>query len=118
MEKGDISPLVEFEEYEQTNQLIQESVVGTLTATGVEIESFAPHFIDRVIGQTSTTHSNMRCGVSAEDIVDALENPISMDPICNMEDGDIRQRIYGANASVVISLRDKKLISANPTGGH
>ena len=118
VEKGDISPLVGFREYKQTGQLIQESVVGTRTPTGVQIESFAPHFIDRVIGQTSTSHAGMRCGAPVEYIVDALENPMSMDPIINMESGDIRQRIYGANASVVISLRDKRLISANPTGGH
>lgn len=118
VEKGDLSPLIGYKEYSQTDRLLKESVIGTVTPTGVKIESYATHFIDRVIGQTSTTHPGMRCGVSVEDIVDALVNPISKDPICNMENGDIRQRIYGATASVVISIRDKKLISANPTGGN
>ena len=114
--KGDISPLVGFEEYGQTNQLIQESVVGTLTATGVEIESFATHFIDRVIGQTSTAHSNMRCGVSVEDVVDALENPTKVGPIRTMEDGDVRQTFYGTKVTATISIRDKRLIQTNPRG--
>lgn len=117
VEKGDISPLVGFEEYGQTSQLIQENVVGTRTPTGVQIESFAPHFIDRVIGQTSTDHPGMRCGVSVEDVVEALENPIRVGPICNMEDGDVRQKFYGAKASVVISVRDMRIIQTNPKGG-
>ena len=116
--KGDISPLVGFKEYGLTSELIQESVVGTRTPTGVQIESFSTHFIDRVIGQTSTTHPGMRCGVPVEDIVDALENPIRMGSARTMEDGDIRQRIYGAKAAIVLSIRDKRLIQTNPVGGQ
>ena len=114
MEKGDISPLVGYKEYSQTDQLLKESVIGTVTPTGVKVESFATHFIDRVIGQTSTTHPGMRCGVPAEDVVDALENPVEDGPIWKMEDGDIRQNFVGTNVSVVVSVRDNRLISTNP----
>ena len=117
VEKGDISPLVGYKEYSQTDQLLKESVIGTVTPTGVKVESFATHFIDRVIGQTSTTHHGMRCGVPAEDVVDALENPLSVGPVRRMKDGDLRQKYYGANASVVVSIRDKKVIQTNPQGG-
>lgn len=116
VKKGDISPLVGFEEYGLTSELIQESVVGTRTPTGVQIESFAPHFIDRVIGQTSTDHPGMRCGVSVEDVVDALENPMRVGPVRKMEDGDVRQTFYGLNVTVTISVRDKRLIQTNPRG--
>jgi len=118
VEKGDISPLVGYKEYSQTDQLLRESVVGTVTPTGVKIESFATHFIDRVIGQTSTTHPGMRCGVAAEDVVDALKNPIEDGPIWRMEDGDIRQKFVGTSVSVLISVRDNRLISTNPKGGN
>ena len=117
VEKGDISPLVGFKEYKQTGQLIQESVVGTRTPTGIQIESFATHFIDRVIGQTSTDHPGMRCGVSVEDVVDTLENPVEDGPIWRMEDGDIRQKFLGRKVSVLVSVRDLKLIQTNPQGG-
>ena len=116
--KGDISPLVGFKEYGLTSELIQELVVGTRTPTGVQIGSFSTHFIDRVIGQTSTTHPGMRCGVPVEDVVDALENPVEDGPIWRMENGDIRQKFVGANVSVVISVRDNRLISTNPRGGN
>lgn len=117
VEKGDISPLIGYKEYSQTDQLLKESVLGTVTPTGVKIESYATHFIDRVIGQTSTDHPGMRCGVSVEDVVDALENPLKIGPIRRMEDGDVRQKFYGAKASVVISVRDMRIIQTNPKGG-
>ena len=68
-------PLVGFKQYEQTSADIQSRIVGTTTFTGVQIESFATHFIDRVIGQTSTPHPGMRRGVSIEDVLDALLHP-------------------------------------------
>ena len=108
--------MVGYKEYSQTDQLLRESVVGTVTPSGVKIESFATHFIDRVIGQTSTTHPGMRCGVAVEDVVDALENPVKVGPVRRMEDGDIRQTFYGARVTVTISIRDKCLIQTNPRG--
>ena len=116
IEKGDVSPLVGFAKYEQTSKLLQKEVVGVTTVTGVGIESFATHFIDRVIGQTSTAHSNMRCGVPVSDAIDALQNPLKVGPIRTTEDGDTRQMFFGAKAAVTVSLRDRRLIQTNPRG--
>lgn len=114
MEKGDISPLVGFDLYEEVSAEIRERLVGATTSTGITIESFTTHFVDRVIGQTSTPHKGMRCGVSIEDALDALLNPIKLDDIRLMDDGDIRQTLYGSKAAVTISVRDKRLIQTNP----
>lgn len=117
VEKGDISPLVGFERYEEVSAEIQKRIVGTTTSTGVTIESFATHFVDRVIGQTSTSHTGMRCGVSIEDVLDVLQNPVRVGATRVLKDGDIRQTLMGAKADVTISIRDKRLIQTNPNGG-
>ena len=116
VKKGDISPLVGFDRYEEVGAEIQKRIVGTTTSTGITIGSFANHFIDRIIGQTSTPHPGMRCGVSIEDALDALQNPKSVGVTRVLEDGDIRQTLAGAKADVTISIRDKRIIQTNPNG--
>ena len=114
VEKGDISPLVGFARYEEVSAEIRERLVGAVTSTGVPIESFATHFVDRVIGQTSTPHPGMRCGVPVDDVLDALTNPVRVGGIRMLDDGDMRQTYIGASAKVTISVRDKRLIQTNP----
>ena len=116
VEKGDISPLVGLEVYQQTAHEIQYRIVGQMTSTGVQIDGFATHFIDRIIGQTSTPHAGMRCGVSIDDALDALQNPVKVAAIRVMPDGDTRQTFIGAKANVAISVRDRRLIQTNPNG--
>lgn len=118
VEKGDISPLVGFKEYDRINGEIQMTLIGETTATGISIESFATHFIDRVIGQTATAYEGMRCGVALTDVKDALKNPINKKPVRQMPDGDIRQTLCGEKVSVTFSIRDKRLIQVNPRRGR
>lgn len=115
VEKTDISPLVGFEEYERVSKEIQSKIVGLATQNGITVESFATHFIDRVIGQTSTPHAGMRCGVSIEDVIDTLRNPQEYKEIRHLPDGDIRQTLEGRKADVTVSIRDKRLIQTNPS---
>lgn len=115
VDKHDISPLVGFERYEEVSAEIQSRIVGVTTANGVKIESFATHFVDRVIGQTSTPHDDMRCGVSIESVLDAITNPIRIKDKRVLDDGDIRQTFIGKTAKVTISIRDKRLIQTNPS---
>lgn len=117
VERQDISPLVGFAEYERVNRELLERVVGVTAGNGVTIESFTTHFIDRVIGQTSTPHKGMRTGVSIDDVLDALQNPIVYGRIRNFDDGDIRQTLTGGRADVTISIRDKRIIQTNPSKG-
>lgn len=113
VERGDISPLVGFDQYEEVNRELLERVVGVTAPNGVTIESFATHFIDRVIGQTSTPHPSMRCGVPIDDAVEAV---IYGFPSKKRElaDGDLRQTLTGNHAEVTLSVRDKRVIQINP----
>lgn len=117
IEKGDISPLIGFDIYEQIAKQINTEIVGQTAANGVTIESFTSHFVDRIIGQTSTSHKGMRLCVPVDDALDALLNPEDSDAIRYLSDGDVRQTIYGAKATVTMSIRDKRLIQTNPRGG-
>ncbi|ADU25681.1 phage minor capsid protein [Ethanoligenens harbinense] len=114
VKRGDVSPLVGFEQYTRTAKDADAQIVGVTTANGVKIESYTTHFIDRLIGQTSTPHTGMRTGVSIADAKDALVRPMQISNPYAAEDGDLRQQFFGENASVVISLRDKKVIQTNP----
>lgn len=115
VEKGDISALVGFEQYKKTAADVQARVVGQTTSDGVKIESYATHFIDRVIGQTAEAHEDMRQGVSIERVLDALQSEDTTTR--TMADGDIRRTYRGTTTNVTISVRDHRLIQANPRGG-
>lgn len=114
VDRGDISSLVGFGLYKQTSEEIARTIVGQTTSDGIKIESFAAHFIDRIIGQTSDPHEGMRQGVSVQDALDALLHPSRIRVEKPRADGDTRQVYYGANAAVTISTRDKRLIQTNP----
>lgn len=114
VDKGDIHPLVGFEQYQKSAAEVEQKIVGVTTSTGVTIESFATHFIDRIIGQTSTPHADMRCGVTVDAAMDALKNPVKLGSVRTLDNGDIRQTLYGKHATVTISIRDKRLIQTNP----
>ena len=114
VEKGDIHPLVGLAQYQKSAAEIEKKIVGVTTSTGVTIESFATHFVDRVIGQTSAPHADMRCGVTVDDALDALKYPVKLGNVRTLDNGDIRQTLYGQHATVTISIRDKRLIQTNP----
>lgn len=88
------------------------------TSTGITIENFATHFVDRVIGQTSTPHSGKRCGVSVDSVLDTLQNPRKIGAVRVSADGDVRQTLFGDKAVVTMSIRDKRLIQTNRKGGQ
>ena len=112
--KGDISPLVGFARYEEVAGDVKQTLVGVQTATGVTIEDFTSHFVDRIIGQTSTSHPGMRQGVSVEDALYTLSHPSKpvKERVC--ADGDIRQTLQSEKCTVTYSVRDHKLIQVNP----
>ncbi|MDD3231725.1 MAG: phage minor capsid protein [Oscillospiraceae bacterium] len=114
VEKGGIHSLVGFAQYKKSAAEIEQKIVGVTTSTGVTIESFATHFIDRIIGQTSTPHSDMRCGVTVDAALDTLKSPIKLGAVRTLDNGDIRQTLYGQHATVTLSIRDKRLIQTNP----
>lgn len=116
IEKGDISPLVGLRQYKVTAAAIDDCIVGEITSTGIQIEGYVSHFIDRVIGQSADSHPGKRRGVPVSDALDALLNPVSPPVTKTMADGDVRQTFTGKRAKVTISARDKILIQTNPWG--
>ena len=114
VEKQDIDTLTGFEQYLKSAYEISKKIVGQTTSEGIVIESFTTHFVDRTIGQCADPHKGMRQGTPVDYSLDALLNPIDISDIQRMPDGDIRKTYYGKNAYVTISIRDKKLIQANP----
>ena len=122
VKKGNVSPLTGFEFYEQKAKEIEETLVGISNSCGIVIDGIVPHFVDRVIGQTSTSHSNMRLGTELAHIVDALQNPLEVRAPFNVEtvrsDGtrfvDRRIIIIGHKCRLTFSLTDRVLIQANP----
>lgn len=117
IDRGDISPLVGFERYKEVSREIESTLFGITTKTGTTIESYATHFIDRVIGQTSTSHEGMRRGVNVSDVLDALKTPEKIGSVRYLDDGDVRQTMFGGQAVVTFSVRDKRLIQTNPRNG-
>lgn len=116
VEKGDINVLTGFEQYKKTAADIQTQVVGKTTADGVKIESYATHFIDRVIGQTAEPHEGMRQGVTLDRVLEALQSEETSTR--TMADGDIRRTYRGTDTNVTVSVRDNRLIQVNPRGGR
>lgn len=116
VEKGDIHALTGFKVYRQIVADVESKLVGETTCDGVVIKSYATHFIDRIIGQTSTSHPGMRLGVPVIDAYNAIKNPIRISSDYTVSGGDVRRIYYGEKAVVTISLRDKRLIQTNPRG--
>ena len=116
VEKGDISPLIGLDQYKRTAEDVKARVLGRTTADGVRIDDYATHFIDRVIGQTAEPHEGMREGTTIEAVNDALAHP-KQTTERTTPSGDVRRTYTGATANVTVSVRDKKLIQANPRGG-
>ena len=118
VDKGDIHALTGFGLYEKTASSVDKELVGITTSDGIIINSYTTHLIDRVIGQTSTSHEGMRLGTPINDVKDALQNPVRVGESKIVKDMDTRQKYYGERASVVISTRDNRIIQANPQKGE
>lgn len=87
-ENGDISSLVTFKTYNQTAYKITKDVVDTKTKDGIIITGFAPHVIDRIIGNYKSSNEKItkdsfavksgitgtRKGVKFKYIVDCLKH--------------------------------------------
>lgn len=118
VKEGDISPLVGFDLYKDDAKQIDKELVGLITTDGVVIKDYTMHFIDRVIGQTSTPHDKKRQGVPLSNLKEALTattSRIKPDYIVPMNKGDdVRRSYIGNNIKITLSVTDRKLIQTNP----
>ncbi len=113
IKKGDINVLTGFSVYTKIAKEVDEAIIGATTVDGVQIESYATHFIDRIIGQTSTSHEGMRLGVPVADVLDVLAHG-KVGNTTKWANGDIRRIYKNDKCSVVVSIRDNKIIQTNP----
>lgn len=95
---------------------MQERVVGRTTSDGVRVDSYTLHFIDRVMGKTAEPHEGTREATTIEAVNEALVKPEKITER-RMTDGDVRRTYRGGKANVTVSVRDHRLIQANPRGG-
>ena len=113
VEIGEIHVLIGFTVYKSVSQEVEDKVIGLKTFDGIPIESYATHFINRVIGQTSTQHEGMRQGVPIEDVIEAIKNggDVKMELSAR---GEKRMQYRGKKCSIVIGLENNRLIQVNP----
>lgn len=118
----EISPLVGFDLFEQNAQSLCEQLVGISNGCSIEVKGVTPHFVARVIGQTSTPHDGMRLGTKPDHIIDSLVHPVeTSDPyirktktINGKRIMDKRITITGKKCQVVFSLTEQVLVTAIP----
>ena len=112
VEIGEIHVLIGFTVYKSVSQEVEDKVIGLKTFDGIPIESYTIHFIDRVIGQTSTRHKGMRMGVKVSDVCGALKNgTVEKDYVIR---DDYRRQYIGESCSVAVSIIEQKIIQVNP----
>lgn len=120
VKKGDISPLVGYNQYKDVANEINQKLVGLETCDGVKIKSFTPHFVDRTIGQVADSHPNRRQGTPIEMSFEALKNGTPSKVYYRKfkrngnETTDARQTYISNRARVAISVSDGRLIQVNP----
>lgn len=117
VDKGDISPLIGFDLYEEKANEITKTLLGLQTPNGLTLKSFSTHFIDRIIGQTSTSHSKMRLATKIEDIRGCMLSPIEISKPYYVGN-DLRENYIGKSCSVTVSIDDMCYIQANPLRGE
>lgn len=122
VKKGDISPLVGFEQYTKIAEEANIKLIGKKAVNKYTINAYATHFIDRVIGQVSTSHEGKRLGVSIDDVLECLTDSntkVSKSYKRNIKRNsetiqDERIRFTGKKCVVTISITDGKIIQVNP----
>ena len=115
VDKGDINVLTGIDLYRETARDIERRLVGVTAANGTEITGYATHFIDRVIGQTSEPHPNMRTGVPVEDVLETLLN-VMPGTLRVSAAGRQSQQIVGVGNAVAVNPVTGTLIQVNPIG--
>ena len=125
VERGWISPLSGFENYETAYLRIQNEIVGKVTSGGITITGQSKHFIQRVIGTgvdplklKEDLRVISRSGVAIEDIKDALFAPENIGERIEKSNGMYSVRYVGKNCWVSINPDTGVLIQTNPKKGN
>ena len=110
IKSGELTPLAEFELYQNISKQIDEKIVGRMTSNGVAISGKSKHSIARIIGSVE----QKRNGVEISDVLDALTNEESeMLPIKTMKNGQ-SQKFRNKKVEVSINPDTGNIIQVNP----
>ena len=116
VDKGMISPLSGFKNYQKIYDEINEKVVGIKTSEGTAVTGQSKHFMERVIGTMRDPKTGRpRSGVTVEGIQKALENPMIARAIRTDSQGERSQKYIGEKATVSVDPDTGILIQCNPT---
>ena len=108
---GELTPLANFDTYQQISKEIDRVLVGLRTLNGLCINGKSNHFIARVIGSVE----QKRSGISIEDILEALTNLHStVFPIRENPDGKTSQKFRYGHVEVTVNPKTGILIQVNP----
>lgn len=116
VEKGMVSILSDFENYEKLHQEVEKTVIGIETVDGIKITEQSKHFMERIIGTMCDPKTNRpRSGVEVKEIRDALKDPILIKEPRISSDGKSSKKYIGRGATVSINPDIGRLIQCNPT---
>ena len=113
VDKGDISVLIGIDEYISVARSVEKELIGLTAVDGTQIQSYATHFIDRVIGQTAERKDGMRTGVPVLKVQETLLNG-AVGKMIVSKSGSRSIKIIGADNEVAINPDTGLLIQANP----
>ena len=109
IKSGELTPLADFELYQNISKQIDEEVVGMLTSNKITITGKTNHFIVRVIGSVE----QKRSGVSINEIINTLAEPTTVGEILTNKNGR-SQRFISETALVTVNPDTGVLIQVNP----
>ncbi len=116
VEKGMVSILSDFENYEKLHQEVEKTVIGIETVDGIKITEQSKHFMERIIGTMCDPKTNRpRSGVEVKEIRDALKVPILIKEPRISSDGKSSKKYIGRGATVSVNPDIGRLIQCNPT---
>lgn len=109
VKSGELSPLADFKLYQDISHKIDKILIGNVTSNGIEIKDKSNHFIARIIGSVE----QRRNGVSIENVLETLLNPVKIDDVRILKNGR-SQRFIGDTVAVTINPDTGILIQVNP----
>lgn len=110
VKSGELTPLADFELYQDISKQVDKDIVGQVTSNGIAITGKSDHSIARIIGSVE----QRRNGVEVSDVLDALTNKDSeVLPVKTMKNGK-SQKFRNKKVEVSINPETGNIIQVNP----